>query len=293
LGEYDPDIPVHRKDTAMETGMLTTPLLHKSLEEVCDFAESVSIKALELPAEPGGAHVDTARMDKKRALAIRRTVEAHSLYISALACYTPYLTDPAAGETARDQVLAAIDAAALLDVKVVCALTGYPAPGTTALDTIRQVLPHVFEPVLARAREKNVRIAVENWPRTCLRGVDTFEALFHAIPDEHLGLNYDPSHLVRQDCDWLAPVSQFRDRIFHVHAKDVLIDRARRDRVGILGERWWRYVLPGFGEIRWGEFISHLRQNGYDGVLSIEHEDEYQLVEEGFARAAWHLEQFC
>lgn len=277
----------------METGILTTPLLNKPLDAVCDFAESVSIKALELPAEPGSMHVDTARMDKKRALAIRRTVDAHSLYISALACYTPYLTDPARYEVARDQILAAIDAAALLEVPVVCTLTGFPAPGITLLDTIRQILPQAFAPILERAKEKNVRIAVENWPRTCLRGLDTFEPLFHAIPDAHFGLNYDPSHLARQDCDWLVPLAQFRARIFHVHAKDVLIDRARRARVGILDESWWRYVLPGFGEIRWGEFISHLRQNGYDGVLSIEHEDEFQLIEEGFARAVWHLEQFC
>lgn len=277
----------------METGMLTTPLLNRPLDAVSDFAESISIKALELPAEPGGAHADTARMDKKQALAVRRTVETRSLYISALACYTPYLTDPAGYETARDQVLAAIEAAALLEVPVVCTLVGYPAPGTTPMDTIRQVLPQAFAPILERAKEKNIRIAVENWPRTCLRGLDTFEALFHAIPDAHFGLNYDPSHLVWQDCDWLAPLAQFRTRIFHVHAKDALIDRSRRARVGILGGGWWRYVLPGFGEIRWGEFISHLRQNGYDGVLSIEHEDEFQMIEEGFARAAWHLEQFC
>ena len=277
----------------METGMLTTPLLGKPLEEVCDFAESVSIKALELPAEPGGGHVDTARLDRKKAQSIRRAVESRSLYISALACYTPHLTDPAQYEAARDRVLAAIDAAALLEVPVVCTLVGYPSPGVAPLDTIRQVVPQAFAPILERAKEKHIRIAIENWPRTCLRGVDTFEALFNAIPDGHFGLNYDPSHLVRQDCDWLAPISQFRERIFHVHAKDVLIDRARRVRVGILGDGWWRYVLPGFGEIRWGEFISHLRQNGYDGVLSIEHEDEFQLVEEGFARAAWHLEQFC
>ncbi len=277
----------------METGMLTVPLSHKPLEEVCDFAESVSIKALEVPAEPGGSHVDTARLDRKKAVAIRKAVEARSLYISALACYTPHLTDLACHEEARDRVLAAIDAAALLEVGVVCTLTGYPAPGATVMDTIRQVLPQAFAPILERAREKGVRIAVENWPRTCLRGMDTFEALFRAIPDEHFGLNYDPSHMVRQECDWLAPLSLFRERLFHVHAKDALIDRARKAQVGILGEGWWRYVLPGFGEIRWGEFISHLRQNGYDSVLSIEHEDAFQAPAEGFARAAWHLEQFC
>ena len=85
----------------------------------------------------------------------------------------------------------------------------------------------------------------------------------------------------------------FAKRIFHTHAKDTLVNRALRARVGILAAGWWRYCIPGFGNINWGEYTSHLRANGYDGVLSIEHEDECQTREDGFMRGAWHLEQFC
>ena len=85
----------------------------------------------------------------------------------------------------------------------------------------------------------------------------------------------------------------WKGRIFHTHAKDTLVDKAKRANVGVYGDGWWRYVIPGFGNIDWGEYIAHLRVNGYDGVLSIEHEDGSQGREEGFMRGAWYLEQFC
>lgn len=70
------------------------------------------------------------------------------------------------------------------------------------------------------------------------------------------------------------------------------IDTAKLARVGYTGEGWWRYVLPGYGRINWGEFIGTLRHIGYDDVLSIEHEDSAFPPEEGFIKAARHLNQF-
>ncbi len=181
----------------------------------------------------------------------------------------------------------------MLGVPTVCMLAGFPVEGMSKIETIRKVLPKVFRPILTHARRRKVNIALENYFATCLQGLDTFECLFDAIPDENFGLNYDPSHLYHQQCDHLVPVSMFGPRIFHTHAKDTLVDKAKRAHVGVLGGGWWRYVIPGFGNIDWGEYISHLRMNGYDGVLSIEHEDGSQTREEGFARGAWYLEQFC
>ena len=86
---------------------------------------------------------------------------------------------------------------------------------------------------------------------------------------------------------------QAQHRIFHTHAKDTLVDRAARARVGIYASGWWRYVIPGFGNIPWGEYISHLRMNGYDGVLSIEHEDGAVGREAGFVQGLRHLKQWC
>ncbi len=277
----------------MEVGMLTVPFLDESLESVLDFAEASSISALEIATHPGSRHVDPANLDRARAKEIHKACDARLLRISALAYYTCDLTDPKKVKAAQETAKRVIDGARLLGVDTVCMLAGFAAPGMTKMETIRQVLPVAFKPVLAHARRKNVNIALENWYATCLQGLDTFEAMFAAIPDGNFGLNYDPSHLVHQECDHLLPVTQFRDRIFHTHAKDVLIDRAKRAKTGVYGEGWWRYVLPGFGAINWGEYVSHLRMNGYDGVLSIEHEDAAQGREEGFARGAWHLEQFC
>jgi sugar phosphate isomerase/epimerase len=172
-------------------------------------------------------------------------------------------------------------------------LAGWPVKGMSKAETIQKVAPAVWKPILAHARKRKIRIAIENYFDTLLQGLDTFEALMTAIPDENFGLNYDPSHLYHQQCDYLIPVSAYGKRIFHTHAKDCLVDCAKRAKVGIYGQGWWRYVIPGFGNIGWGEYISHLRANGYDGVLSIEHEDGAQTVEDGFRRGAVHLGQFC
>ncbi len=277
----------------MKVGMLTAPFQNERLEDVLEFAEEASIPCLEVLAHPGSKHFDPLTLTKARAASLRELVGERALEISSLAFYDPTFTNPKTTKSFQAHAKKVIDAADLLDVRVVCMLAGYPAAGMSKHETIRKVLPKIFQPILAHARKKNINIALENWYMTCLQGHDTFELLFDAIPDDNFGLNYDPSHLYHQQCDHLLPITMFRDRIFHVHAKDTLIDRSMLEYVGNQGAGWWRYVIPGFGNIHWGEFVSHLRMNGYDYVLSIEHEDMTQTREEGFIRGAWHLEQFC
>ena len=277
----------------MKVGMLTVPFRNEPFETVLDFAESASIPCLEVPVQPGSKHIDASKLTATKAKKIQAALDERMLELSSVAVYDPHITDPKKTRTLQAQIKKAIDAAATLGVPTVCTLPGFPAPKLSKIETIQQVLPRIFKPILAHARKKKINVAVENWFETCLQGQDTFEALFEAIPDDNFGLNYDPSHLLHQQCDHLLPVSMFRDRIFHTHAKDTLINRALRAKVGVYAGGWWRYVIPGFGNIDWGEYIGHLRLNGYDGVLSIEHEDDSQTREEGFVRGAWHLEQFC
>lgn len=276
----------------MKVGMLTAPFDKEPLENVLDFAEEAGFSCLEVVAHPGSKHIDPATLTDKQAGVIRESVAARGLEISGLAYYAD-LVNPERGKAAAAHAKKTIDAAAKLGVPVVCMLAGMAFPGMSKIDTIRKVLPKTWAPILAHARKKKIKIALENYFAACLQGIDTFECLFETIPDEHFGLNYDPSHLYHQGCDHLLPVSMFGKRIFHTHAKDTLVDKAKRARVGIYAGGWWRYVIPGFGNINWGEYITHLRMNGYDGVLSIEHEDGTQTREEGFARGLWHLEQFC
>ncbi len=277
----------------MKVGMLTAPFGNEKFETVLDFAEDVGIPCLEVMAHPGSKHIDPAKLTQAKADKILADLDERGLEISGLAHYDSEFTDPKNTKKWQVRTKKAIDAASLLGVPTVCMLAGMPAPGLSKIETIKKVLPKAFRPVLTHARKKNVTIALENWFQTCLQGLDTFECLFEAIPDENFGLNYDPSHLYHQQCDHLLPLSMFGPRIFHTHAKDTLVDKAKRAEVGIYGSGWWRYVIPGFGNIDWGEYISHLRVNGYDGVLSIEHEDGSQTREQGFLRGAVFLEQFC
>jgi sugar phosphate isomerase/epimerase len=277
----------------MYVGMLTAPFSDENFETVMDFAESASITALEVPAHPGSKHINSAKLNAAAAKKLQADLDERMLHLSSICYYTCDWTQPRKVAKAQREMKLVIDAAAKLGVSTVCSLAGFPAKNMSKLETIEKVLPKVFKPVLAHARKKKINIALENWFETCLQGVDTFEAMFDAIPDENFGLNYDPSHLYHQECDYMLPVSMFPERIFHTHAKDTYIDEAKRARQGIYTDGWWRYVIPGFGRLQWGEYITCLRMNGYDGVLSIEHEDSTQSREEGFVRGAWHLEQFC
>ena len=111
---------------------------------------------------------------------------------------------------------------------------------------------------------KNLAISPAIWRR-----------MFEAIPDENFGLNYDPSHLVWQHMDWLAPLGEFAPRIFHVHAKDVALDRAALNNHGILAHPLDYHApkLPGRGDIDWAVFCRELKESGYNGPVCVEVED--------------------
>jgi sugar phosphate isomerase/epimerase len=100
-----------------------------------------------------------------------------------------------------------------------------------------------------------------------------WQALFDSIPSPHLGLNFDPSHLVWQHIDHVRCVRDFGPRIFHVHAKDTRIDHDRLYATGILGLGWHSAKLPGLGDVAWGPLFAALTDVGYRGPVCIEVED--------------------
>jgi sugar phosphate isomerase/epimerase len=99
--------------------------------------------------------------------------------------------------------------------------------------------------------------------------------MFNDIASPNFGLNFDPSHFVWQQIDYLAPLAEFKDRIFHVHAKDARIDRAALDQHGVLSypNLWHTPKIPGLGDVRWGPFFGALSDAGYSGHVAIEVED--------------------
>jgi sugar phosphate isomerase/epimerase len=144
----------------------------------------------------------------------------------------------------------------------------------------------VWPPLVKFAADCGVRIGIENcpmlfsadeWPggKNLAHCPAVWRRMFEEIPDPNFGLNYDPSHLVWQQMDYVEPLREFAGRIFHVHAKDVRVDRRRLDDVGILASPLAYHCpkLPGLGEVNWGRFLSVLGDTGYDGPVCIEVED--------------------
>jgi sugar phosphate isomerase/epimerase len=131
-----------------------------------------------------------------------------------------------------------------------------------------------------------VRIGIENcpmlfskdeWPggKNIATSPKLWRRLFNDVGSANLGLNYDPSHMIWQQMDYLRPIREFKDRLFHVHAKDVRIDHERLNEVGILAHpsEYHTPKLPGMGDVNWGQFFSVLTDVGYQGPVCVEVED--------------------
>jgi sugar phosphate isomerase/epimerase len=117
----------------------------------------------------------------------------------------------------------------------------------------------------------------DEWPggKNLAHTPTIWRRMFNDIPSDFFGLNFDPSHLVWQQMDYINPLREFSEKIFHVHAKDVRIDCDRLNEVGILAPplEFHTPKLPGLGEIDWGRFLSVLSDTGYRGPICIEVED--------------------
>lgn len=154
-------------------------------------------------------------------------------------------------------------------------------------------------PLVELAQKRGVKLCFENCPLMGNIAISPvmWERLFERLDSDMVGLAYDPSHLVWEMIDPYAPIERFRDKIFHFHAKDARIDRQRLAETGILTDfSWWTYCIPGSGELDWKKIAGLLRGIGYEGTISIEHEDHQyegsiEAVKQGLLLCKEHLEQ--
>jgi sugar phosphate isomerase/epimerase len=293
----------------MKLGLLTAAFPTLSLEQIAHWAHNHGFEALEIACWPSGAgerrryagvsHIDVENFDPA---SVRGLLRKYNLEISALAYYPNHLDpDLAARQAANEHLMRVIEAAQRLEVEVVGTFVGRDQHRSVAdnLEDFKRVWP----PLVRFARDHNVKIAIENcpmifssdeWPggRNLAYSPALWRQMFGIIPDENFGLNFDPSHLVWQFIDYTRAVRDFGPRIFHVHAKDMEVDRDGLYQHGVmsLGVGWQVPRLPGLGEVRWDRFISALYAIGYDWVVSIEHEDrkfegDLELVQRGFLLA--------
>jgi sugar phosphate isomerase/epimerase len=293
----------------MKLGLLTAAFPDLTLDQIADWASANGFEALEIACWPAGegaqrryagvCHIDVERLDEAEARRIVDGLAARGLAISALAYY-PNNLDPdlEARERAHEHLRKVIAAAPLLGVDIVGTFVGRDKARDVPsnLEEFRRVWPDL----IGHAAGRGVRIAIENcpmifswdeWPGgTNLAATPAiWRELFAAIPDEHFGLNLDPSHLVWQHIDYERAVYDFADRIVHVHAKDMEVrtDGLYEHGVLSLGMGWQVPRLPGLGQVDWNRYISALYAVGYDHVVSVEHEDrafegDVELVQRGF-----------
>ena len=293
----------------MKLGLLTAAFPTLSLEEVAKWASANGFEALEIACWPssggerrrcsGVSPIDVENLDDAGAKKVHEMLRRHNLVISALAYYPNNLDpDAATRKAANDHLRHVIEAAKRLDVGVVGTFVGRDQSRSVAdnLEDFKQVWP----PLVRFARESGVKIAIENcpmlfsydeWPggTNLAYSPALWRQLFEIVPDANFGLNFDPSHLVWQFIDYERAIYDFGDRIFHVHAKDMEVNRDGLYEHGVLsqGMGWQVPRLPGLGEVRWNRFMAALYAVGYDFVVSVEHEDrgfegDEQLVKRGF-----------
>ena len=277
----------------MYVGILTGPFSGDPLDHVAAFAGEYGFGGLEVVAGPGSKHIDTSAFGAEQADEVSSLMEKRNLQISAIAAYNNLTdADPEKRKANIQTVRGAIDAAVLLNVDVVCILAGLPPAGKDRFKTIEEDCLAVLPPLAEYAESKSIKLAMENWTATNIQNLAHWDRIFEVAPNKNLGLNFDPSHLLWQDIDYIYAVEKFAARIFHTHGKDTEINDMLRRTVGNQGSGWWRYVIPGLGRVKWGEYIATLRRCGYNGVISIEHEDGALEREEGFLIGKKYLEHF-
>jgi sugar phosphate isomerase/epimerase len=276
----------------MKLGFLTAALDKRPLAGIAEWAASHGYEALEVAAWPGGGsrpftatHIDVTAYDRDEVLGL---FERHGLVLSSLAYYDNNLhPDPSERAAVHAHVRRCIDAAADLGCPTVGTFVGRH-PGRSVRENLADA-EEVFRPLVDHAGERGVKLLVENcvmegwhpdgYPGNLAYSPELWEWMFSL----GLYLNFDPSHLLWLGIDPVTAVRPYLDRIPHAQAKDAELFPGRRNRYGFFGKTrerddpwdvgWWRFRVPGLGQVDWVRLVDAMYEGGFDGVLSVEHED--------------------
>ena len=305
----------------MKLGVMTALFAGRSLDEMLHDCKKAGLDAVELCAGnyPGMPHMKAAELLKsdKAAADFKNKVESYGLTISALSCHgNPLHPDKAIADEHHANHRNAVKLAAKLGVEVVINFSGCPGdsdgakhpnwvtcPWPDDFTTVvnwqweKKVIPY-WKKEATFAADNGVKLAFEMHPGFCVYNTETMLRLRENCGD-NIGANFDPSHLFWQGMDPLVSLRALKGAVWHVHAKDCRIDPQNSLRNGVLDtksygdiiHRSWVFRTVGFGHTEefWRNFVSELRLIGYDGVISIEHEDGLMSTGEGFTKAAEFL----
>lgn len=279
----------------VDLGFVSAILPNHSFEQVIDFAHNRNFKCVELMCWPQGkaerryagvTHIDVERLDKTNAGMIQDYLDQKGVYISGLGYYpNPLDPDAKKSEFFIGHLKRVIKAASLLKVPVVNTFIG--RNHLLSIDENFKLFEKRWPPIIKVAEDYGIKIGIENcpmlftqdeWPGGKNLAVSPviWERIFNTAPSQVLGLNFDPSHLVWQQMDYIKPIYDFKDRIHHIHLKDAKLHKSKLDKVGILATplEYHSPKLPGLGDVNWSHFFSALNDIRYRGAVCIEVEDK-------------------
>jgi sugar phosphate isomerase/epimerase len=276
----------------MQLGFVSAILGELKLEDVLAFAADEGFACVELMCWPVGGrerryagvtHIDVTNFGDDQAGRIQDLARRHGVAISGLGYY-PNPLDPDAEHrrVVIDHLKRVISAAPKLGVRLVNTFIGRDP--SLSVEANWSMFQSVWPGIVEHAESCGVSLGIENCPMLFSRdewpggknlaiSPAIWQGIFQEIPSPHLGLNFDPSHLVWQHIDYVRCIRDFGNRIFHVHAKDTRVDKDVLYAMGILGLGWHTAKLPGLGDVNWGELFSALSDIGYRGAVCIEVED--------------------
>lgn len=282
----------------MKLGFVSAILDQCSYEEMMDIASELGFECVEVACWPQGkaerryagvSHIDAERVltDDAYTRHIIDYAAEKKVEISSLTYYPNTMdADPEKRGTAVEHLKALIQASAKLGIHMVTTFIGRDQ--NKSVEENLELVKEIWPPILELAEKNDVRIGIENcpmlfgrdqWPggQNLMTTPANWRRVFEILPSDNLGINYDPSHFVWQMIDYIKPIYEFQDKIFHVHYKDIKIYPDRLQQVGIMGYPldFMSPKLPGYGDVDWGRYVSALTDIGYDGYTCIEVEDKF------------------
>jgi sugar phosphate isomerase/epimerase len=302
----------------MQLGLVSAILDQSNFYEMIDIVAENGLDCVEVACWPAGkaerryagvSHIDTENLTKEQAEEYKAYAAEKKVTISALAYYpNPLDENLEKRQRVIDHIYSVIDAAKLMEINLVTTFIGR-MPTKTISENLKEV-EKVWKPILAYAEKQKVKIAIENcpmlftedeWPggQNLMTTPALFRKIFDLLDSDYLGLNYDPSHFVWQQMDYLAPIYEFNDKLFHVHYKDIKVYWNKLQKVGVMATplEYMSPKLPGLGDVDWGKYVSALTDVGYSGYTCIEVEDrayesDYEDVKRSIKQSTHYLRNF-
>ena len=278
----------------MQLGFVSAILAELSFEEIVDFAADNKFSCIEMACWPEGkaerryagvTHINVDELDDSKVSYIKNYVRKKGVEIASLGYYpNPLDGDAEKREFYIEHIKKVIKAANKLGISNINTFIG--RDHTKNVQENLKMFKEIWPPIVKFAEEYNVKIGIENcpmlftndeWPggKNLATTPAIWRIMFEDIPSENFGLNYDPSHFIWQQIDYIKPIYEFKDKIFHVHIKDGKVYKDKLDEVGIMATplEFFEPKLPGLGDVNWGKFISALTDIRYKGWICIEVED--------------------